>query len=106
MANMADAMLRNLQRFVEAELHGLVPWEQCRTMVPSVDEGNAAEAHFKVNGKSFNVRVESSEKAPPLGRITLNGAMVGNIDYTVWKEVARQIKEAFRGGQGNQGAAA
>ena len=93
MANMTDCMLRNLQRFVQQHLMGLVSWSSCEPIVPADGDGDVVEIGFDIAGTRYYVRVESSEFAPPMGRIIFDGRPVGVIDEKTWDKVAQQIKD-------------
>jgi hypothetical protein len=90
--NMADAMRRNLQRFVEQDLAGVVRWDEVHVRVPASGEGEVVEIEFDVGPEHYLVAVSSSDAKPPLGEVAVNLVARGPIDEGVWRNIAEQIK--------------
>jgi hypothetical protein len=86
-------MVRNLRHFIDYDLAGVVKRDGCRIEIPLDGGGNVAEAWFTAGGRSYTVRVESSDyTVEQLGRVLLNDKPMGPIDERTWDAIALEIK--------------
>jgi hypothetical protein len=97
MANMIDSILRNLQRFFEYDLMGIVKWDTVRVFIPKDDndEQQAAGVRFQLADKDYEILVESSDVNPKYncGSVFLNDKRIGPIDEKTWTAMALEIKK-------------
>lgn len=107
MASITSAMTRNLQRFVEYDLAGLVSWQNCKVMVPKKGGGDIVEIMFTVDHVGHVVIIEApgEEIGNHRGRIILDGEILGVIDAAVWKRAAEILKQETLNGREPQSAA-
>jgi hypothetical protein len=89
---MTDCLMRNMQRFVEFDLAGILRWDRVRLVVPVDGGGAAVEMSFTLDGRRFDIREESSDLKPPLGEISMNNKVCGPIDAATWAKLAIEIK--------------
>jgi len=101
MASMQNAMLRNLRRFVEHHLVGVVDWKDVSLSIPHEHEGNVVQVQLDVGGRYHTVRVESPDfnTSCPNGRVLLDAREMGPIDDASWIKAASLIRTRSNGRQ-------
>lgn len=109
MINARNALARQVKRFFEYDLAGLIDWESAEELVTEADDdrNERVAIGFKINGRGFRLELRSPALEPPLGYIKLVGAdnqLTGPIDETTWTKMAIEIRHTLERSSATQAA--